>query len=234
MRLASAQSLRVLTASLMLLLGNLSCSLLLTKNENGSPANNQWSSNSGATPAEIAEEITKISAGEIPTENEVGKWNDDPRRAKATEQSVELPSKRGRMPSSSGKAEDYVVKRGDTLMKIAFEKYGDLYRWREIYESNRRKLLEFNRIVPGMKLTIEGVEYVVIEKNGQPYLIKSGDSLSKISNGVYGTSQYWQNLWQNNKQLIHDPNKIYSGFTLYYQPFNEVIKAQNRGPAENR
>jgi hypothetical protein len=25
-------------------------------------------------------------------------------------------------------------------------------------------------------------------------------------------------LWENNRQLIKDPNKIYAGFYLYYQP----------------
>ena len=26
----------------------------------------------------------------------------------------------------------------------------------------------------------------------------------------------WKNIWNNNKPLIRDPNKIFAGFTLYY------------------
>ena len=59
---------------------------------------------------------------------------------------------------------------------------------------------------------------VTIERNGESYLIKRGDTLGVISNDVYGTTRKWKKLWENNRQLIKDPNKIYAGFYLYYQP----------------
>ncbi len=122
---------------------------------------------------------------------------------------------------SSGKNEKYVVKPGDTLMKISFAKYGNVYRWREIYNANKPVIADYNELVKGTVLNIHGVEYVVIEKNGQPYLIRRADTLVKISKGLYGTSAEWKNLWHNNPHLIHNPNKIYTGFTMYYVPRNK-------------
>jgi hypothetical protein len=59
---------------------------------------------------------------------------------------------------------------------------------------------------------------VTIERNGERYLIKGGDTLGTISNEVYGTTAKWRKLWDNNRQLIHNPNRIYAGFYLYYVP----------------
>lgn len=118
----------------------------------------------------------------------------------------------------SGDGMHYTVRRGDTLMKIAFENYGDLYRWREIYEANRDQISDPNQVPPGTELTLNGAGMVTIERNGEQYLIKSGDTLGTISNDVYGTPRKWKRLWENNRQLIKDPNKIYAGFYLYYQP----------------
>ena len=120
--------------------------------------------------------------------------------------------------SGKGKKISYQVQHGDTLMKISFEKYGNVYRWREIYNINKDTIKNYNVLVPGTMLTILGVEYIVIEKNGKPYLIKKNDTLVKISKWLYGDSREWKSLWENNRQLIHNPDKIYADFTLYYQP----------------
>ena len=121
-------------------------------------------------------------------------------------------------PTSKMDGTGYHVKKGDTLMKIAFEQYGDLYRWKEIYEANRANIKDPNHVPPGTELTLSGAGMVTIEHNGESYLIKHGDTLGVISNDVYGTTRKWKKLWENNRQLIKDPNKIYAGFYLYYQP----------------
>jgi nucleoid-associated protein YgaU len=115
----------------------------------------------------------------------------------------------------------YTVKAGDTLMKISWEQYGDLYRWREIYQLNTAKIADPNHVPPGTVITIAGGgrnPASVSEQQGQSYLIENGDSLSKISGKVYGSIEKWKKIWENNKQLIRDPNKIYAGFYLYYIP----------------
>ncbi|MBC7396974.1 MAG: LysM peptidoglycan-binding domain-containing protein, partial [Bdellovibrionales bacterium] len=120
---------------------------------------------------------------------------------------VETPSS---LPAGEGVS--YKVKRGDTLMKIAFENYGDLYRWKEIFEANRAQITDPNAVPPGTQLTLNGAGMVSIERNGERYLIKRGDTLGIISNDVYGTPKKWKKLWENNRQLIKNPNHIYAGF----------------------
>ncbi|MBV6417842.1 MAG: putative protein YgaU [Steroidobacteraceae bacterium] len=48
----------------------------------------------------------------------------------------------------------YVVKKGDTLSKIAGEFYGDPLLYPKIFEANRDILTDPNRIKPGQKLRI--------------------------------------------------------------------------------
>ncbi len=120
--------------------------------------------------------------------------------------------------AASGDASQYTVKSGDTLMKIAFEQYGDIYRWREIFEANRGAIANPNAVPPGTTLNLQGAGMVSIERNGEQYKIKNGDTLGSISNDVYGTPAKWKKLWENNRQMIKNPNKIYAGFYLYYLP----------------
>jgi LysM repeat protein len=117
----------------------------------------------------------------------------------------------------SGNTKDYTVQNGDTLMKIAFKTYGDIYQWKKILEDNKDKLTDPKMLKEGMliKLDTPSTEPSV-ERNGEKYLIKDGDTLGKISGEVYGTPAKWKQIWENNKQLIHDPNKIFAGFYLYY------------------
>lgn len=125
--------------------------------------------------------------------------------------------------SGNGKDQTYNVKPGDTLMKIAYAKYGDIFRWRDIYNQNRDLLKDYNKIQVGSVLVLNGVEFIVIEKNGEPYLIRKGDTLRGISNKLYGSGEHWRSLWKNNQQLIKNPNRIFAGFTLYYRPAGEVV-----------
>ncbi len=126
----------------------------------------------------------------------------------------------------TGPASEYQVKAGDTLMKIAFEQYGDLYRWKEIYHANRDAIKDPNSVPPGTVLNLNGAGMVTIERNGESYLIKRGDTLGVISNDVYGTARKWKKLWENNRQLIKDPNKIYAGFYLYYIPEGKLTREE--------
>ncbi len=132
-------------------------------------------------------------------------------------------------PVTSGETGEYVVERGDTLMKIAFNLYGDVFKWQQLYNLNRADLKDANALSAGMKLKYERPSSVPsVEKNGEPYMIKKGDTLGTISTEVYGKSSYWRRLWENNKTLIRDPNRIYAGFYLYYQ-ISEDEKATRDG-----
>jgi hypothetical protein len=52
------------------------------------------------------------------------------------------------------KAEEHVVKRNDCLWKIAVAKYGDGYRWVDIWKENKNKLNSPDLLEIGMVLTL--------------------------------------------------------------------------------
>lgn len=51
-------------------------------------------------------------------------------------------------------------------------------------------------------------------QGGQSYTVKSGDSLSKISQEFYGNAHDYMRIFYANKDKISDPNKIQPGMNL--------------------
>lgn len=113
--------------------------------------------------------------------------------------------------------EFYTVQKNETLMMVAFKLYGDYSRWREIADRNQGALNGSTMLKEGMQLSyLSPPEKFEWNPEGLPYLIKTGDTLSGISREVYANANKWRYIWDNNRPLIKDPNKIYAGFTLYY------------------
>ena len=50
------------------------------------------------------------------------------------------------------------------------------------------------------------------------YEVKSGDSLSKIAKHEYGDANAWPKIFEANKDILKDPNKIYPGQKLKIPP----------------
>ena len=46
------------------------------------------------------------------------------------------------------------------------------------------------------------------------YEVKSGDSLSKIAKHEYGDANAWPKIFEANKDILKDPNKIFPGQKL--------------------
>ncbi len=46
------------------------------------------------------------------------------------------------------------------------------------------------------------------------YVVKSGDSLSKISQQFYGDANQWRKIYEANRDQIKNPDLIYPGQTL--------------------
>jgi nucleoid-associated protein YgaU len=117
--------------------------------------------------------------------------------------------------SSYGPMETYKVQKGDTMMMIAFKIYGDYHKWKDLRAWNK----DVKKIGDGMEL-----KYMVPEQkfgwqpSGLPYLIKTADTLGTISQDKYGTPKKWKSIYENNRPLIKNPNLIFAGFTVYYQP----------------
>jgi len=49
---------------------------------------------------------------------------------------------------------EYVIQKGDTLSKIAKEQLGAAHRWKYLYELNKDKIKDPNKLKPGKKITI--------------------------------------------------------------------------------
>lgn len=110
----------------------------------------------------------------------------------------------------------YTVVKNDTLMMVAFKIYGDYAKWKSIARENADTLAGNNNLTVGMNLRYTmPSEPFNWNPEGNPYLIKLGDTLGTISTDTYGVEKYWKNIWDNNKPLIKDPNKIFAGFTIY-------------------
>lgn len=115
------------------------------------------------------------------------------------------------MIEATGEQDIYTVQKNETLMMIAFKLYGDYGKWKQLSELNGTTNVQAGQQIKYNKPS----EPFVWSPEGNPYLIKSGDTLGTISNTTYGTIKYWKNIWNNNKPLIKDPNKIFAGFTIY-------------------
>ena len=50
------------------------------------------------------------------------------------------------------------------------------------------------------------------------YEVKPGDSLSKIAKREYGDGNAWKPIFEANKDILKDPNKIFPGQKLKIPP----------------
>jgi nucleoid-associated protein YgaU len=48
----------------------------------------------------------------------------------------------------------------------------------------------------------------------ETYEVKSGDTLSKIAKHHYGNANAWPKIFEANKDILKDPNKIFPGQKL--------------------
>jgi nucleoid-associated protein YgaU len=128
---------------------------------------------------------------------------------------------------SGGTEKQYIVKKNETLMLVAFKLFGDYERWKELANANRDVLRGSTSLSQGMTLryTAPAQEFVW-NPQGLPYLIRMGDTLGGISKTVYTTEKKWKLIWNNNRPLIKDPNKIFAGFTIYYLENGREVAAE--------
>jgi nucleoid-associated protein YgaU len=122
-----------------------------------------------------------------------------------------------------GKGGEYVVKKGDSLWKIAVSEYNDGYKWTELAKANDLK--NPGAIEIGQKLIlpkIEIKEVVVIDNqvkeekivSGGEYKVVKTDSLWKIAVRAYGDGYQWTKIWQANNSKIINPNGLEIGMIL--------------------
>jgi nucleoid-associated protein YgaU len=140
---------------------------------------------------------------------------------KAPVEEVAFAEDTGSSPVSldTGSNGQYTVKKGDTLMWIAFKIYGDYSKWKDLSNANGG----ISTISTGQVLNYsEPAERFVWQPNGLPHTVVNGETLGTISNAKYGTASRWRSIYDNNQPMIKDPNLIFAGFTLYYVPDRDI------------
>lgn len=56
------------------------------------------------------------------------------------------------------------------------------------------------------------------EKVGGTYTVQKGDSLSKIAKAQLGDANAWKKIFEANRDVLDDPDKIFPGQTLKLPP----------------
>ena len=92
----------------------------------------------------------------------------------------------------------HIVKKGETLTKIG-----------KLYNVNYKKIAEYNNVTNPNKIYIGDKLLIPVESKIETYIIKKGDTLTKIAN-KYKTT--WQKLYNLNRNILgNNPNKIKPG-----------------------
>lgn len=194
-------------------------------------------SNQGADPA-----ATRLGEDEI---NKILK-NAEKQFGEATPPKQAPPSKGTEERNEkkvSATGEEYVIKEGDTLQKIATKHKTTTAKIVEANPGLNEKNLKVNSKIV-MPAKHQMVEAPVVEKKDDSanvkaeeskkaevvpapkaadtkvvdgkkiYTVQSGDTLSGISMKVYNTSRHYQKIYDANKDAIEDPNTLQVGLNL--------------------
>lgn len=66
-------------------------------------------------------------------------------------------------------------------------------------------------LAPVRPRKVVSVKPPVPKKKYKYYIVKKNDTLQKISYRFYKTTKKWKFIYDNNKRVIKDPNKVYPG-----------------------
>lgn len=67
----------------------------------------------------------------------------------------------------------------------------------------------------GVTATVTSTEEIVGE---QQYTVQKGDNLSKIAKNLLGNANAWKQIFEANRDVLDNPDKIFPGQTLKIPP----------------
>ena len=115
----------------------------------------------------------------------------------------------------------YDVQKGDTMQKIAKMWFGDYDKWVLIAYEN--PLVDPLKLKAGQTLRLPAKNAEVkdlpadmlaeLTKNVD-YVVGRNDTLSGIAKQFYGKATLWQIIWDANRDVIPDPNRMRAGITI--------------------
>ncbi|HDY75736.1 MAG TPA: LysM peptidoglycan-binding domain-containing protein [Candidatus Marinimicrobia bacterium] len=114
--------------------------------------------------------------------------------------------------------EEYMIKPGDFLIKIAKNEYGDWKRWRDIYDWNRKEIGDNPNLIYPYHFLDMNKPMDQVEKSEpvfNEYIIQKGDNLWTIAGKTYGDEKSWIVIYWDNEEII-DANEgiLYTGMIL--------------------
>jgi len=134
----------------------------------------------------------------------------------------------------------YEVRSGDTLERIARREYGTGTLYARIHEANREQLPDPDRLSVGQRLVIPGKtgpiitaeealareaptalgeeeDIVPVDERDRPveYVVQKGDTLWRIAKRFYSTPGAWKRVYDANRSVIDDPDRVKPGTRLY-------------------
>lgn len=100
---------------------------------------------------------------------------------------------------------------------------GDTVNVKGVTESQetREKVILALGNVHGVATVVDEIEVVKPEPEAVFYEVKSGDSLSKIAKAHYGNAMKYNIIFEANKPMLKDVDKIYPGQVLRIPPLAE-------------
>ena len=100
---------------------------------------------------------------------------------------------------------EYLTQEGDTLSALALRFFGDGQQWPALVEANQDRLPEkTDKVLVGIKLRMPCLWVTV----------KKGDTLGKIAAEALGDDDRWRRIWEANRKLLPDPDKLEIGREL--------------------
>lgn len=73
---------------------------------------------------------------------------------------------------------------------------------------------DFSNVQEGSSSTTRSPSSAPATSSGTTYVVKPGDSLSKIAKAHYGDANQWRRIFEANRDLIKDPDLIHPGQSL--------------------
>lgn len=154
----------------------------------------------------------------------------------AVSQTTLTPAPERRTPPVVAGARKYTVKQGDTLGGIAARELGSATRWTEIQKINDNLAPE--KLRAGMTINLPASSGKVAKADerkpsqpartsgGRTYVVRNGDSLSRIAARELGEAGRWTEIRDMNPGL--DPNRLKVGASIQL-PGTTVASAQKSG-----
>jgi len=130
-------------------------------------------------------------------------------------------------------AATYKIAQGDTLQGISTKFYSTTTKWRRIYEANKDKISDPDRLSVGTEITIpereraespgaaragesrqEGPSGITGGAGGKTYTVVKGDTLTSIAKDRYGDGNEWRKIYNANRDKLPNENDLKVGMTL--------------------